>query len=42
MSVKPAALVVATFGMAVKAWVAFAAFLFIRDLCRLKKEGKQC
>ena len=38
MSIKPVAIVTATLGMAVKAWIALAVFLFLVDLYQLKKE----
>ena len=40
MNVKPVAIVTATLGIAVKAWIALAAFLFIWDLYQMRKEER--
>jgi hypothetical protein len=40
MSIKPVAIVTATLGMAVKAWIALAVFLFLWDMYQLKKEER--
>ena len=40
MDIRPAAIVTATVGLAVKAWIALAVFLFLRDLYNLKKEKR--
>ena len=41
MDIKPVAIVAATLGMTVKAWIALSVFLFLWDLYQLQKEEKK-
>jgi hypothetical protein len=38
MSIKPVAVITATLGIAVKAWICLAAFLILWDLYQINKE----
>lgn len=40
MNIKPVAIVTATLGMTVKAWIALAVFLFLWDMYQLRKEER--
>ena len=40
MNIRPVAVITATLGMAVKAWIALAVFLFLWDMYQLGKEER--
>ena len=40
MNMKPVAVITAPLGMAVKAWIALAVFLFLWDMYQLRKEER--